>query len=172
MVSEWPRRQAETRSALKKARPLEDKILASIEKRVSYIQELLTPAAENSSVSRNVTKEAEETAHAVAKVRIYGLSVDAAFTGIVCYMFWIFFFPRFCFLCVQESKDILSQAKHARTASAQLGSHIDSAVQRLDEQEMLTDAAMSQMTEVLDTATPPSYFPRAALKIATSCFAA
>lgn len=74
------------------------------------------------------------------------------------------FFPRFCFLCVQESKDNLSQAKHARTASAQLGSHIDSAVQRLDEQEMLTDAAMSQMTEVLDTAPPPSYFPRAALK--------
>lgn len=73
MVSEWPRRQAATRSALKKARPLEDKILASIEKRVSHIEEMLTPAAENSSVSRNVTKEAEETAHAVAKVRIMGI---------------------------------------------------------------------------------------------------
>lgn len=57
---------------------------------------------------------------------------------------------------MQESKDILTQAKHARTASAQLGSHIDSAVEQLDEQEMLTDAANSQITEVLDRTTPPS----------------
>lgn len=70
MVKEWPRQQAQTQSALKRQRPLEDKILAAIEKKVSYIDEMLKPAAENSSVSRNVTKEAEETAQAVAKVCI------------------------------------------------------------------------------------------------------
>ncbi|XP_029692909.1 laminin subunit gamma-3 isoform X1 [Takifugu rubripes] len=113
MVSEWPRRRAQTQSALKKERPLENKILASIEKRVSHIQEMLEPAAENSSVSRKVAKEAAETADAVAK----------------------------------ESKDVLTQAKHARTASAHLGSHIDSALQRLVEQEALTGAAHSQITE-------------------------
>lgn len=70
MVSEWPRQQAQTRSALKKKRPLEDKILAGIKKRVSHIEEMLKPAAENSSVSRNITKEAEKTAQAVANVCI------------------------------------------------------------------------------------------------------
>lgn len=70
MVSEWPRQQAQTRSALRKKRPLEDKILAGIEKRVSHIEEMLKPAAENSSASRNITKEAEKTAQAVAKVCI------------------------------------------------------------------------------------------------------
>lgn len=68
MVSEWPRQQAQTQSALMKKRPLEDKILATIDKRVSHIGEMLKPAAENSSVLQNITKEAEETAQAVAKV--------------------------------------------------------------------------------------------------------
>lgn len=47
---------------------------------------------------------------------------------------------------VQESKAILTQAKHARTASAHLSSHIDSAFQQLNKQEMLTDTANSQIT--------------------------
>lgn len=81
MVSEWPRRRAQTQSALKKERPLEDKILASIEKRVSHIQEMLEPAAENSSVSWKVAKEAAETAEAGAKVCVCCTSVDAAFIG-------------------------------------------------------------------------------------------
>lgn len=68
MASEWPRQQAQTQAALKKEKPLEDRILAAIEKRVSHIEEMLKPAEENSSVSRNVTREAEETAQAVAKV--------------------------------------------------------------------------------------------------------
>lgn len=93
MVSEWPHRRAQTQSALKKERPLEDKILASIEKRVSYIQEMLEPAAENSSASRNVAKEAAETAEAVAKVRICCTSVHAAFLGSAKCSGW------FCFLC-------------------------------------------------------------------------
>lgn len=75
MVSEWPHQWTQTQSALKKKRPLEDKILAAIEKRVSHIEEMLKPAAENSSVSRNITKEAAETAQAVAKVCISQLLV-------------------------------------------------------------------------------------------------
>lgn len=73
MVSEWPRQQAQTQSALKKKKPLEEKILAAIEKRVSHLEEMLKPAAENSSVSQNIMKEAEETAQAVAKVCIFQL---------------------------------------------------------------------------------------------------
>lgn len=55
---------------------------------------------------------------------------------------------------MQESKAILTQAKHTRTASAHLSSHIDSALHQLAEQEMLTDTANSQITsEVLNTDT-------------------
>lgn len=81
MVSEWPRRRAQTQSALKKERPLGDKILASIEKKVSHIREMLEPAAENSSLSRKVAEEAAETADAVAKVCIGCTSAHAAFLG-------------------------------------------------------------------------------------------
>ncbi|XP_031173603.1 laminin subunit gamma-3 [Sander lucioperca] len=112
MVREWPRQQAQTKAAMKKERPLEEKVLADVRKRVSQIGKMLKPALENSSLSSNTTKEAEQTAHAVAK----------------------------------ESKAILTQAKHTRTASAHLSSHIDSALQQLAEQEMQTDAANSQIT--------------------------
>lgn len=49
------------------------------------------------------------------------------------------------FLCAQESKAVLIQAKHTRTASSHLGARVDSALQQLTEQEMLTDAANSQI---------------------------
>ncbi|KAF7662191.1 hypothetical protein LDENG_00243610 [Lucifuga dentata] len=45
----------------------------------------------------------------------------------------------------KESKDILTQAKHTRTASAQLSSHLHSALHQLAEQETLTDKAKSQV---------------------------
>lgn len=111
MVREWPRRQTQTKAAIKKERPLEEKVLADVRKRVSQIETMLKPVLEDSSFS-NTTKEAEQTAHAVAK----------------------------------ESKTILTQAKHTRTASAHLSSHIDSALQQLAEQEMLADTANSQIT--------------------------
>ncbi|XP_029371382.1 laminin subunit gamma-3 isoform X2 [Echeneis naucrates] len=111
MVREWPRRQAQTKAALKKERPLEEKVLADVRKRVSQIDQMLKPALENSSLSSNITKEVEQTAQALAK----------------------------------ESKAILTQAKHTRTASAHLSSHLDSALQQLAEHEMLTDAANSQI---------------------------
>ncbi|XP_059214275.1 laminin subunit gamma-3 [Centropristis striata] len=112
MVKEWPRRQAQTKAALKKERLLEEKVLADVRKKFSQIDKILKPALVNSSLSSNTTKEAEQTAHAVAK----------------------------------ESKAILTQAKHTRTASAHLSSHIDSALQQLAEQEMQTDTANSQIT--------------------------
>lgn len=55
------------------------------------------------------------------------------------------FFYLFFFFCSQESKVVLIQAKHTRTASSHLGSHVDSALQQLTEQEMLIDAANSQI---------------------------
>lgn len=68
MVREWPRQQAQTKAAMKKERPLEEKVLAEVKKRVSQIEETLKPALESSSFSSNTTKEVEKTAHAVAKV--------------------------------------------------------------------------------------------------------
>ncbi|TNN53381.1 Laminin subunit gamma-3 [Liparis tanakae] len=112
MAREWPRRQAQTKTALKKERPLQDKVLADVRKRLSQIEKTLNPALENLNLSSNTTKEAEQTAHAVAK----------------------------------ESKAILIQAKHTRTASAHLSSHIDSALQQLAEQEMSTDTISSQIS--------------------------
>ena len=78
MVREWPRRQAQTQAAMKKERPLEEKVLADVRKRVSQIEKMLKPALENSSLSSNTTKEAERTAHAVAKVCVQ--SVTATMT--------------------------------------------------------------------------------------------
>uniref|UniRef100_UPI0037E9A314 laminin subunit gamma-3 n=1 Tax=Semicossyphus pulcher TaxID=241346 RepID=UPI0037E9A314 len=112
MVKEWPSRQAQTQAALKKKKPLEEKVLVDVRKKVSQIKKTLKPALENSSLSSNTSKEAEQTAHAVAK----------------------------------ESKAVLTQAKHTRTASAHLSSHLDSALQQLSEQETLTDSANSQIT--------------------------
>ncbi|XP_060916773.1 laminin subunit gamma-3 [Labrus mixtus] len=112
MVKDWPQRQAQTRAAVKKEKPLEDKVLADVRKKVSQIEKMLKPALENSSLSSNTSKEAELTARAVAK----------------------------------ESKAILTQAKHTRTSSAHLSSHLDSALRHLAEQETLTDLANAQIT--------------------------
>lgn len=83
-------------------------------------------------------------------------------------MFWMVPFP------LQESKDVLIQAKHARTASAHLGPLIDSAFQQLAEQEALTGAANFQITEVLDRTTEPRPMePHFLCAVTvTSCFSA
>ncbi|XP_053267613.1 laminin subunit gamma-3 [Pleuronectes platessa] len=111
MVREWPHRQVQTKAAMKKEKPLEEKVLADVRKRVSQIKEMIKPALENSSLSSITTKEAEQTAQDVAK----------------------------------ESKAVLTKAKHTRTASAHLSSHIDSALTHLAEQEMLTGIVKSQI---------------------------
>lgn len=49
------------------------------------------------------------------------------------------------FYCTQGSKVVLIQAKHTRTASSHLGTHVDSALQQLTEQEMLIDATNLQI---------------------------
>lgn len=68
MVTEWPRQQAQTKTAMKKEKPLKEKVLAEVRKRVSQIEKKLNPALGNSSLFSNTTKEAEQTAHSVAKV--------------------------------------------------------------------------------------------------------
>ncbi len=70
MVRDWPRRQAQTQAAIKKKRPLEEKVLADVRKRVSQIEKTLKPALENSSLYSNTTKEAVQRAQAVAKVGV------------------------------------------------------------------------------------------------------
>ncbi|XP_029921853.1 laminin subunit gamma-3 isoform X2 [Myripristis murdjan] len=112
MQREWPRREAQTKAAVRKERPLEEKVLADVKKKVKQIEKMLKPAVDNSSLSTNTSEEAEYTAHAVAK----------------------------------ESKAILTQAKHTRTASARLSSQIDTTLQQLAEQEILTAKAHSKIT--------------------------
>lgn len=68
MVREWPSQQIQTKAAMKKERPLEEKVLADVKKRVSQIDKMLKPALENSSLSSNISKKTEHTANAVAKV--------------------------------------------------------------------------------------------------------
>uniref|UniRef100_A0A3B3X3W9 Laminin, gamma 3 n=1 Tax=Poecilia mexicana TaxID=48701 RepID=A0A3B3X3W9_9TELE len=68
MVKEWPRRQAQTKTALKKQRPQDEKILSEVRKKVRQIEKMLDPARENASLTRNITKEAEQMAQDVAKV--------------------------------------------------------------------------------------------------------
>lgn len=67
MVRDWPHQQAQTKAAMKKERHLEEKVLADVRKKVSEIEKMLKPALENSTLS-STTKEAEQTAHTVAKV--------------------------------------------------------------------------------------------------------
>ncbi|XP_034565301.1 laminin subunit gamma-3 isoform X1 [Notolabrus celidotus] len=111
MMKEWPNQHTQTQAAIKKEKPLEDKVLADVRRKVSQIERMLKPALETSSLASNTTKEAEQTAQAVAK----------------------------------ESKGILTQAKHTRTASTHLGSHLNSALRQLAEQETLTATANSQI---------------------------
>ncbi len=88
MVREWPRRQAQTKAAMKKERPLEEKVLADVRKRVSQIEKMLKPALENSSLSSNTTKEAEQTAHAVAKVCVQSVRQFAADRSRLTFLFF------------------------------------------------------------------------------------
>uniref|UniRef100_A0A1A7X3X2 Laminin, gamma 3 n=1 Tax=Iconisemion striatum TaxID=60296 RepID=A0A1A7X3X2_9TELE len=46
----------------------------------------------------------------------------------------------------QQSKSILAQAKHTKTASTQLNTHLDSALQKLSEQELLMKEVYSHVT--------------------------
>lgn len=111
MAAEWPRRQSQTKAAMKKEKPLQEKVLADVRRKASQIGNAIEPALETSGSARNASREAEITADAVAK----------------------------------ESKAILTQAKHTRTASAHLGSHLDSALRQLSAQELLADGAKSQL---------------------------
>lgn len=112
MVKEWPRQQLQTKAVLKKERPLREKVLADVKRKMAQVEEMLKPALENSSHAANNSNTAAQIAQSTAR----------------------------------ESKNLLSQAKQTRTASAHLGSHIDSAVRRLDEQEMLSRKANSQLS--------------------------
>lgn len=67
MSREWPQRQAQTKAAMKKERPLREKVLADVRKKVGQIQKMLTPAQEDSSLSSNITREAEKSTQAAAK---------------------------------------------------------------------------------------------------------
>lgn len=68
MVREWPRRQEQTKAALKKEKPLGEKVLADVRRKVSQIEKMLEPVMENASLARNSTKELERATHTLAKV--------------------------------------------------------------------------------------------------------
>ncbi|KAM4634707.1 laminin subunit gamma-3 [Polymixia lowei] len=67
MQREWPNREAQTKAAIRKKKPLEDKVLSDVRKKVKQVEKMLKPALENTSLSTSTAKEAEDTAHTVAK---------------------------------------------------------------------------------------------------------
>ena len=72
MERDWPRLQAQTRLAVKKERPLEEKVLADIRKKVKQVEKMLNPALGNTRLSNATAHEARETATAAANVRLKG----------------------------------------------------------------------------------------------------
>lgn len=87
MLREWPAQQAQTKAALKKERPLEEKVLTDVRKKVLQVQKILNPALENSTLS-NITKEVEQTAQAVAKVCLFLLAGLAEWVLVILYEDW------------------------------------------------------------------------------------
>uniref|UniRef100_A0A8C5G955 Laminin, gamma 3 n=1 Tax=Gouania willdenowi TaxID=441366 RepID=A0A8C5G955_GOUWI len=67
MVAEWPKQQIQTNAAMKKEKPLQEKVLTDVRKRVLQIENITKPALEMAKLSSNTSKEAEITADAVAK---------------------------------------------------------------------------------------------------------
>ena len=70
MERDWPRLQAQTRLAVKKERPLEEKVLADVRKKVKQVEKMLNPALGNTRLSNATAHEALETATAAANVRL------------------------------------------------------------------------------------------------------
>lgn len=79
MVKEWPRQQLQTKAAMKKERPLREKVLADVRKKVAQVQEILKPALENASVAANISNTAEQIAQSAAKVLGLFFSLHSAF---------------------------------------------------------------------------------------------
>ncbi|CAL8406287.1 unnamed protein product [Arctogadus glacialis] len=66
MERDWPRLQAQTRLAVKKERPLEEKVLADVRKKVKQVEKMLNPALGNTRLSNATAHEALEMATAAA----------------------------------------------------------------------------------------------------------
>uniref|UniRef100_A0AAV2IRG7 Laminin subunit gamma-3-like n=1 Tax=Knipowitschia caucasica TaxID=637954 RepID=A0AAV2IRG7_KNICA len=113
MAKEWPRQQLQTKAVLKKERPLREKVLGVVNRKVAQVEEMLRTALKNSTVAANTSDKAEQIAQSAA----------------------------------EESKSLLSQAKHTSTASASLGSRIDAAVSGLSEPETLSQNHSQIFTE-------------------------
>ncbi|XP_071011165.1 laminin subunit gamma-3-like [Oncorhynchus clarkii lewisi] len=111
MQREWPRRQVQTKAALKKETLLREKVLEDINKKVNQTERVLRPALDSATLSNATAGQAEHTAHSLSK----------------------------------EAKATLTKAKHARTASAQLSSSVDTAMQQLAELENHTAQAQAQL---------------------------
>lgn len=68
MMTEWPLQQAQTKAAMKKVKPLEDKVLAEVRKKIKQTEKMIEPAVEKSRLAHNTTVEAERMAQDVAQV--------------------------------------------------------------------------------------------------------
>lgn len=75
MQREWPRRQAQTKAALKKETLLREKVLEDINKKVNQTERVLRPALDNATLSNATAEQAGHTAHALSKVSMGGANV-------------------------------------------------------------------------------------------------
>ncbi|XP_062333878.1 laminin subunit gamma-3 [Osmerus eperlanus] len=64
---EWPARQTQTRAAQRKERLLGEKLLPDVRRKMGLAQEVLTTALENATLSNATARQAEPTAHTLAK---------------------------------------------------------------------------------------------------------
>ncbi|KAL2099883.1 hypothetical protein ACEWY4_004277 [Coilia grayii] len=67
MQKEWPRRQTQTKAAVRKARMLEDKVLTEVKKKVKVAERGVRPALENATLARDTATQAEDSANTVSK---------------------------------------------------------------------------------------------------------
>uniref|UniRef100_A0A3P8XGZ4 Laminin, gamma 3 n=1 Tax=Esox lucius TaxID=8010 RepID=A0A3P8XGZ4_ESOLU len=64
---EWPHKQAQTKTALKKEKQLRGKVLEDIHKKLNQTERVLKPALANVTHSKATTEQAERTAHVLSK---------------------------------------------------------------------------------------------------------
>ncbi|KAA8584390.1 hypothetical protein FQN60_008175 [Etheostoma spectabile] len=77
MVREWPRQQAQTKAAMKKERPLEEKVLADVRKRLAE-QEMQTDAANSQITSESavaLTSVKEDMEAAKLQLKAYSVTL-------------------------------------------------------------------------------------------------
>ena len=69
MQKEWPRKQAQTKAAVRKARVVEERVLTEAKKKTKIAERVVQAAVKNATQANITATQAEDTANTVSKVR-------------------------------------------------------------------------------------------------------